>query len=494
MITYTQGKVAEGAVGDLSLPLQIIFSNSLRLGQLPDLWTESTVIPLYKKSSRFDPLNYRPVSLTSVVCKVMERVLVAALWSYINDKNLITREQFGFRSGYSTVDQLILTYNEIGKCCDEGDIVDLVFFDYSKAFDRVSHIILLDKLYQLGICGSILNWIRSFLFYRSMRVRVAGNLSNPCTVESGVPQGSVLGPVLFLLYINHVVSELTCNVKIFADDIKIYLGYSLTSGDEASSLLQCNIDKLVSTSSSWNLSINSEKCAVLRFSPRNCTLPFSVESPYNVNEAALQFVREHPDLGIKIERNLKFHNHIRSRVNVAGALTTNLLSSTICREPDFILNVYISHIRPQLEYASSLWNLGYIGDSQMIEKIQRRWTKAVATVQHLTYSERLRNLNLFSMYGRMLRADLILVWKIFNGKCAIRPTDLFERSYSHITRGHAFKIQVDRSRLEIRKRSFACRVVPFWNNLASDTVIASSLNRFKSLLHRDLGDELFKFY
>ena len=191
---------------------------------------------------------------------------------------------------------------------------------------------------------------------------------------------------------------------------------------------------------------------------------------------------------------MKFHNHIRSRVNVARALTTNLLSSTICREPDFILNVYISHIRPQLEYASSLWNLGYIGDSQMIEKIQRRWTKAVATVQHLTYSERLRKLNLFSMYGRMLRADLILVWKIFNGKCAIRPTDLFERSYSHITRGHAFKIQVDRSRLEIRKRSFACRVVPFWNNLASDTVIATSLNRFKSLLHRDLGDELFKFY
>ena len=411
----------------------------------------------------------------------------------IEENDLISKEQFGFRTKHSTIDQLILTYDEITKLCDQGLIVDLVFFDYSKAFDRVNIAVLLDKLFDMGICGLNLDWIRSFLV-RTMRVRVAGLLSEPRTVESGVPQGSVLGPVLFLLYINHVVNELTCNVKIFADDIKIYLGFSLLPGVVASTVLQENIDKLVNTSSSWNLNINADKCAVMRFTPKNCPLPVIGLSPYRANGVALQFTSEHPDLGVRINRNMKFHNHIRSRVNVAGALTTNLLSSTVCREPSFILSIYTSHIRPQLEYGSQLWNLGYIGDSQMVERIQRRWTREISTVSHLPYGERLRELGLFSMCGRMLRADMILVWKIFNNKCAIEPTDLFEPSYSQTTRGHVLKIQVTRSRLDTRKRSFACRVIPVWNNLSADTVQASSLDRFKGLLHRELGDELYNFH
>ena len=194
------------------------------------------------------------------------------------------------------------TYEDVSLASENGKITDLVFFDFSKAFDRVSHVVLLDKLARLGISGGLLNWIRSFLVHRRMRVRIADHLSDPVRVESGVPQGSVLGPILFLLYVNHVVSELTCKFKIFADDIKMYLSYERASNDGASELLQTNIDRLVNTSASWNLDINSSKCAVLRFCPKNSPLPSTGRSPYLVGGASLDFVESHMDLGILIHK------------------------------------------------------------------------------------------------------------------------------------------------------------------------------------------------
>ena len=487
-------RLLKSLVSELCEPLTIIFNNSLQTGLLPALWTESIIIPIFKKSSRFNPLNYRPVSLTSVVCKIMERVLAEYLWEYILANDLISAEQFGFRKQHSTIDQLILTYEAITRMHDAGEIVDLVFFDYAKAFDRVSHEVLLTKLSHLGISGKILRWIEMFLTGRLMRVRAANAMSDHAPVESGVPQGSVLGPVLFLLYINHVVSGLRCSYKIFADDIKIYLGYTVDNTAEGSASLQLDIDHLVNTSASWNLQINSDKCAVMRFSSRSLHPPAGSISPYRVNSESLKFVDDHPDLGINIGTSLKFHAHIRTRANIAGALTTNLLSSTLCRDADFLMGIYTSHIRPQMEYGSSLWNMGFVGDHRLLERVQRRWTKAVFSVSHLSYHDRLVSLNLYSMYGRLLRADLILVWKIFNNKCAIKPSDLFEPCSTQSTRGHSLKLQVKRTRLDVRKRFFSNRIVPTWNALSAEAVEASNITKFKALIHRDLGDELFKFH
>ena len=265
---------------DLCIPLTIIFNNSLRSGTLPRSWTESIVAPIYKKSSRYNALNYRPVSLTSVPCKVMERVLADYLWNFINTNNLISQEQYGFRQQHSTVDQLLCTYADITALCDQGKIVDLIFFDYAKAFDRVSHQILLAKLHQLGISNIVLEWIRCFLMRRTMKVRVAGRLSKALPVESGVPQGSVLGPILFLLYINHVIADIDCGVKIFADDIKIYLGIEVDERRDGETRLQGNINKLVQTSASWNLKINSDKCAIMRFAPSRSMAQDTGPSPY----------------------------------------------------------------------------------------------------------------------------------------------------------------------------------------------------------------------
>ena len=177
---------------------------------------------------------------------------------------------------------------------------------------------------------------------------------------------------------------------------------------------------------------------------------------------------------------------------MCNGITTNLLTSTLCRDADFLMNIYCSHVRPKLEYCSPLWNLGYMGDTRMLERVQRRWTRAVRGLEDLSYGERLNRLDLFPVQGRLLRADLIMVWRIFNGKCGVNPDQLFTLRNSS-TRGHQLKIAMPHISLDIRKRSFSIRVIHEWNSLAADTVLSPSIETFKRLLHRDLGHRLFEY-
>ena len=195
--------------------------------------------------------------------------------------------------------------------------------------------------------------------------------------------------------------------------------------------------------------------------------------------APLNFSPSYSDLGITIDNKFKFHSHIRRRVGVAHGLITNYLCSTVCREEKFLLTLYTSLIRPQLEYASCLWNQGYLGDLRLLERVQRRVTREMSGLNELPYDQRLRHLNLFSFQGRLLRGDLIMVWRIFNGECAIRPDDIFIMETSNRTRGHSLKIFLPRWRLDIRSRFFSVRIIHHWNSLSEDTVSSQSLETFK---------------
>ena len=479
----------------LSVPLTIIYKTSLVTGILPAEWLSSVVIPMFKKSNRYDPLNYRPVSLTSMPCKVMEKMIATHLMEFLNGENLFSPHQYGFRSNHSTVDQLICTYSDIVKMVDQGKIVDLVFFDYAKAFDSVPHNVLLEKLQMIGIQGSMLQWIRRFLTGRLMRVKVSGVLSRAVPVTSGVPQGSVLGPILFLIFVNYVTSNVTCDYKIFADDIKLYVSNDL-AGDwngNRYNCLQSSIDSLVECSLSWGLKMNSGKCVVMRFCSRSYGQIFSGVSPYKVLDTNIGFVSIYSDLGVTIDRDLQFHVHVSRKVGTASNLTNNLLSCTLSRSSDFLMNVYRLHLRPLLEYASPIWNTGYLGDMRKLESIQRRWTRSVAGFESLPYGRRLHRLKLFSFQGRMLRTDLILVYKIFHGLCSIDSNDIFELASTNITRGHPFKIFKPRAQSEIMRRFFSNRVVDSWNSLSYCTVTTASVDGFKAGLLRDLNCKLYEF-
>ena len=157
------------------------------------------------------------------------------------------------------------------------------------------------------------------------------------------------------------------------------------------------------------------------------------------------------------------------------------------------MNIYKFHVSPLLEYGSPLWNVGYHGDIRLLERVQRRWTKAVTGLSDMPYNLRLQRLNLFSFQGRLLRTDLIMVWKIFHDKCALHPDHLFTVDNFSRTRGHQFKLFVPRVNLEVRKRFFSVRVVSIWNSLSEDTVSSDCITSFKRLLHRDLGQLLYDF-
>ena len=215
-------KVLTSCREELSIPLHILWSNSFTTGFIPSELKSQSITPVYKKDDRTDPANYRPVSLTSHIIKTFECIIRDRLVNYLEDANLISCNQHGFRKKRSCLTQLLSHIEFIYRCLNNGDEVDVIYLDYSKAFDKVDHKVLLEKLKRYGIGGNVLRWIEKFLTNRSQTVQVEGVLSSSQPVVSGVPQGTVLGPILFLLYINDLLPVLkSCKGLCFADDTKL---------------------------------------------------------------------------------------------------------------------------------------------------------------------------------------------------------------------------------------------------------------------------------
>ena len=207
----------------------------------------------------------------------------------------------------------------------------------------------------------------------------------------------------------------------------------------------------------------------------------------------IPYVATATDLGVTIDSTLRFHAHIRNVVGRSAALASNLARSTCNREPEFMRTLFITHVRPSLEYCATVWNTGYICDYKLLESVQRRWTKLVRGLDELSYLQRLKSLNLFSVQGRLLRNDLIKVWKIFSNNSVIKPEDLFVMAPYPSTRGHPLKIAHVRYRLACRERFFAVRVIGRWNSLPGDIVLAGTVETFKAKLMSFLGDALFEY-
>ena len=324
-----------------------------------------------------------------------------------------------------------------------------------------------------------------------------GQRSSSKAVLSGVPQGSVLGPLLFLIYINHIASQLSCKYKIFADDLKIYACTDSLPTDVADdkplTVLQSDVDALSHISESWGLHINASKCAVLRFSRSSWNQREIDTSQYVLNGNVLPFVNSHRDLGVTVDTSLKFHEHIESVSHKASGLCHSFLKSTVCRNPEFMLFLFKTHIRPVLEYGSCLWNTGYVEDARKLERVQRRWTKRIESLSEMSYAERLHTLGLYSVQGRLTRADLIQLWKIVNGHSCITPDPLFTMSQNRVTRGHSLKIHVPRSHTDVRKRSFSRRCIDVWNRLPEWVVTATDLQSFKRGLEQTIPEKLVEY-
>nr|VZI13424.1 unnamed protein product [Spirometra erinaceieuropaei] len=251
---------------ELAKPLSTLFELSMRTGRLPSQWKTANLVPLHKGGSRMAASCFRPISLTCLSCKTMEALVKSAIQQFCEENNLLQDFQHGFQRGRSCLSNLLACLEIWTRALEEGFEVDVVYIDFRKAFDTVPHQRLLHKLSAIGIRGDLLNWIGAFLVGRKQRVCIGDDMSEWVSVTSGVPQGSVLGPLLFLLYVNDSLQELDCGKIMFADNVKLWQVIK-SPNDQRS--LQNNLHRLQAWSEKWLLDFNVQKCAVLHLRPTN---------------------------------------------------------------------------------------------------------------------------------------------------------------------------------------------------------------------------------
>ena len=212
---------------------------------------------------------------------------------------------------------------------------------------------------------------------------------------------------------------------------------------------------------------------------------------YWMGGVALKYVESSRDLGVIMDNKLRFHSHVNLIVGKAGGLMNALFRTTVCRSVEFMTSLFVSNIRPLMDYCSPVWNVGFLMDVRKLESVQRRWSREVEGLREVEYTERLRRLGLFSIQGRLLRADLLKVWKIFHRNLDERLVGLFEMARERRTRGHQFKMSIPICRTEVKTRSFGVRCVEEWNALPSEIVMSSSLELFKSRIDCYLSEKFF---
>ena len=474
---------------ELAYPLSKLFSMSLQTSSVPYDWKLATISPIFKKGKRDEPSNYRPISLTSVVSKLMEKIIRQAIVNHLESNSLLSDNQYGFLSGRSCTLQLLTCIELWTSNLDKGIPMDILYTDFQKAFDTVPHNLLFLKLKKIGIHGKVFSWLKDFLTGRKQRVRISNSLSSWKDVRSGVPQGSVIGPTLFLIFINDLPSCIeTADSMLFADDAKMCLPIN---GSNSQKIFQSEINNVVNWSNNWKLGMNLNKCKVLHLGNQNPNFDYSMNS--KSESVQLNSVNCEKDLGVYIDSQLNFKEHVGKSVSSANKMIGLVRRNFKNLGKEVFSNLYKSLIRPKLEYASPVWNSLSLREKRLLEGVQRRATKLIPTLGHLTYPERLLHLGLPTLEYRRVRADLLQVYKIFHGIDKINPNKFFEIAPTTSTRGHSFKIYKQRPNTNIRKHSFSFRVVDTWNSLPKDVVEASSINLFKSRLNSHWYSHPFKF-
>ena len=470
---------------ELCKPIKMIWDKSLATGTVPEYYKKAFVSPLFKKGNRAEAINYRPVSLTSHIVKIYERVLRKVMVQYLEDNKIISCKQHGFRAGRSCLTQMLSHFENVMVGLTEGMDTDSIYLDYAKAFDKVDHGLLLQKLGRYGFNSKVIDWIRSFLTNRTQSVVINGCHSNIAHILSGVPQGTVLGPLLFIIFINDL-EGCVChsNVSFFADDTRISKRIS-SEGDVK--LLQEDLNNVMKWSQENNMKLHEDKFELIVHPhiPKNplLNLPFVAECmSYTVsNSQTLQPVHQVRDLGITVSSDLSWTPHISSIVSRARSTTAWVLSVFKTRDAPVMMTLYKSLVRSILEYCCPLWNPSKITDIQLLEGVQRTFTSRLYSVRHLDYWKRLQYLNIMSLQRRRERYIILQIWKILHN---VSPNDVGVK-FSPLSR-HGLKAKVPVILKHCRMRhqslydnSFSVTGPRLWNIIPSELTQEADFHKFK---------------
>jgi len=366
------------------LPLKIIYSNILNSSIYPDQWKLANVTPIHKKGSKQLVSNYRPISLLPICGKIFEKLIFNSLYTYLTHHKLITHNQSGFKSGDSTTNQLLFLVNEIHEAFENPKSLEVraVFLDISKAFDKVWHDGLLFKLEQNGVSGNLLKLTRSYLINRKQRVVINGSCSDYFSIESGVPQGSVLGPLLFLIYINDLEQDIKSRIKFFADDTMLFsIVYdSLTSANE----LNHDLRVIQKWAYQWKMEFNpdpTKQATELLFS---CKKNKTVHPPLIFNNQIVKKVEYQKHLGLILDSNLSFVDHINAKIALAKK-NVGIIRHLSNHLPMQVLSqMYKVFIRSHLDYCDFIYHIPPIIRNSPLEISLNFLMESIEKVQYIS--------------------------------------------------------------------------------------------------------------
>ena len=375
------------------------------------------------------PNNYRPVSLTSIICKLLEKIVQQAVMEHLIDNGLINDNQHGFVPGRSCITQLFVVLDHWTDILDDHGALDAIYLDFAKAFDIVPHERLLLKVENHGIKGNALKWIRDFLSNCQQRVVIIGTHSAWAPVTSGIPQGSVLGPLLFVIFVNDMPDVVKSFLYMFADDAKLFTRVNATDGI---SQLQDDFNALSNWADTWQLTSNATKCKAMHLGNKNPKTTYSLTTSAGVSQ--LEPTQAEKDLRVMVDDQLTFTCHVEAAVNKANKILGLIRISCSHLDQTSLRHLYTALVRPHLEYGNVAWSPRYLKDSRLLENVQHRATKLVPELRNLPYEERLRMLGLPSLFYRRARGDMIEVYKFLH-KVYEMPHTLLERAAEGPTRG-----------------------------------------------------------
>ena len=455
-----------------------LFQSSIDQGSLPWQWKEANICAIFKKGNKEAPDSYRPVSLTSVTCKILEHIIHSHIMGHFEVNEILVDSQHGFRAKRSTETQLIVTIDDIARALDKGESIHMAILDFSKAFDKVPHERLLGKLEYYGIRNNLQEWIRDFLTNRIQRVACEGSISSEEQVLSGVPQGTVLGPLLFLTYINDLPEHIKCTTRLFADDCLIYT--SVTEEKDMDTL-QEDLKALETWQDTWKMSFNPSKCSIMVIS--NKKTPLSRD--YAFCGQTLRHSSSQPYLGVQLDSKLSWGEHVGNTAAKANRTLGFLRRNLWFCPKEVKTTAYSTLVRPLLEYASCTWDPHKTGQVNKLEGIQRKAARFCVGdfSRSSSVTQMLADLKWETLEKRRERNRLNMLFKIQKGMVGI-PADKYIKYLPErrTRKKNDMQMQIPFARTDTYKNSFFVRTPTAWNKLENNIVKAQSLESFKGAL------------